>query len=107
MRTALADLGFKVWDSATNFLMFTAQPELAVKLSKFGKNEGLATEEGTAAKLAGQTVFRFLANKKILARDFTRNQALEGGIRLTLGTPEENIIILGMIKEVCERAGGI
>ena len=107
MRTALADLGFKVWDSATNFLMFTAQPELAVKLSKFGKNEGLATEEGTARKLAGQTVFRFLANKKILARDFTRNQALEGGIRLTLGTPEENVIILGMIKEVCERAGGI
>ena len=107
MRTALADLGFKVWDSATNFLMFTAQPELAVKLSKFGKNEGLATEEGTARKLAGQTVFRFLANKKILARDFTRNQALLGGIRLTLGTPEENVIILGMIKEVCERAGGI
>ena len=107
MRTALADLGFKVWDSATNFLMFTAQPELAVKLSKFGKNEGMATEEGTARKLSGQTVFRFLANKKILARDFTRNQALEGGIRLTLGTPEENVIILGMIKEVCERAGGI
>ena len=107
MRTPLSELGFKVWDSATNFLMFAAQPELAVKLSKFGENEGLVTESGTARKLAGQTVFRFLANKKILARDFTRNPALEGGIRLTLGTPEENILILATIKEVCKSAGGI
>ncbi len=107
MRNALAELGFKVWDSATNFLMFTALPELAAKLSLFGKNEALAAEEGTATKLAGQTVFRFLANRKILARDFTRNAALEGGIRLTLGTPEENAIILETIKEVCKKAGGV
>ena len=87
--------------------MFTALPELAAKLSLFGKNEALAAEEGTATKLAGQTVFRFLANRKILARDFTRNAALEGGIRLTLGTPEENAIILETIKEVCKKAGGV
>ena len=60
MGNALTELGFKVWDSATNFLMFTAQPELAAKLSEFGKSEGLATEKGAAVKLAGQTVFRFL-----------------------------------------------
>lgn len=107
MRNALAELGFKVWDSATNFLMFTALPELSAKLSLFGKNEALVVEEGTEKKLAGQTVFRFLANRKILARDFTRNAALEGGIRLTLGTPEENAIILETIKEVCKKAGGI
>ncbi|MGL5206275.1 MAG: pyridoxal phosphate-dependent aminotransferase [Acidaminococcaceae bacterium] len=107
MRNALAELGFKVWDSATNFLMFTALPELAAKLSLFGKGEGLVTEDGSSVKLAGQTVFRFLANRKILARDFTRNAALEGGIRLTLGTPEENAIILAMIKEVCKKAGGV
>lgn len=107
MSNALAELGFKVWDSATNFLMFNARPELAAKLSAFGKSEGLLTENGPAVKLAGQTVFRFLANQKILARDFTRNPALEGGIRLTLGTPEENVIILEMIKEVCKKAGGI
>ena len=107
MRNSLTELGFRVWDSATNFLMFTALPEMADKLSLFGKNEALAAEEGTATKLAGQTVFRFLANRKILARDFTRNAALEGGIRLTLGTPEENAIILETIKEVCKKAGGV
>ena len=107
MRNSLTELGFRVWDSATNFLMFTALPEMADKLSLFGKNEALAGEEGSATKLAGQTVFRFLANRKILARDFTRNAALEGGIRLTLGTPEENAIILETIKEVCKKAGGV
>ena len=107
MRNSLTELGFRVWDSATNFLMFTALPEMADKLSLFGKNEALAAEEGTAKKLAGQTVFRFLANRKILARDFTRNPALEGGIRLTMGTPEENAIILETIKEVCKKAGGV
>ena len=107
MRNSLTELGFRVWDSATNFLMFTALPEMADKLSLFGKNEALATEEGTAKKLAGQTVFRFLANRKILARDFTRNPALEGGIRLTMGTSEENAIILETIKEVCKKAGGV
>ena len=107
MRNSLTELGFRVWDSATNFLMFTALPEMADKLSLFGKNEALAAEEGTAKKLAGQTVFRFLANRKILARDFTRNPALEGGIRLTMGTSEENAIILETIKEVCKKAGGV
>ena len=87
--------------------MFTAQPELSRKLSEFGKSEGLATEKGSVVFLVLLTVFRFLANKKILARDIKRNKALEGGIRLTLGTPEENVIILGAIKELCEKAGGI
>ncbi|NCC84990.1 MAG: aminotransferase class I/II-fold pyridoxal phosphate-dependent enzyme [Clostridia bacterium] len=107
MRAELAQLGFKVWDSATNFLLFASQGALAEKLSAYGQSIGLVKEEGPAEKISGMTVFKYLMERKILARDFTRHPALQGGIRLTIGTPEENVVILRTIKELCEKAGGI
>ena len=107
MRAELAQLGFKVWDSATNFLLFAGQGVLAEKLGAYGQSIGLAKEEGLAEKISGMTLFKYLLDRKILARDFTRHPALPGGIRLTIGTPEENAVILRTIKELCEKAGGI
>ena len=107
MRAELAQLGFKVWDSATNFLLFAGQGALAEKLGAYGQSIGLVKEEGLAEKISGMTLFKYLLDRKILARDFTRHPALQGGIRLTIGTPEENAVILRTIKELCEKAGGI
>lgn len=107
MRAELAQLGFKIWDSATNFLLFAAQGALAEKLGAYGESIGLVKEEGPAEKIGGTTVFKYLMDRKILARDFTRHPALPGGIRLTIGTPDENEVILRTIKELCEKAGGI
>ena len=106
MRAGLTELGFKIWDSATNFLLFRAEGELAEKLSAYAESDASQAKKLSKEGLAGATVYRYLLANKILARDFTRHPVLTGCIRLTIGTAKENAIILRTIKELCEKAGG-
>ena len=72
---ALQQLGFTTIKSATNFIFFygTSAPEM-------------------------QSLASTLAQAKIAIRNFTNNATLNYGIRLTIGTPNENTQVLQLIK---------
>lgn len=73
LRHALEDLpGVEVWPSAANFLLLrTAVPDL----------------------------FDRLLARDVLVRDFSKEDRLEGCLRVTIGTPEENSRFLAALKE--------
>lgn len=107
MSQALLDLGFKVWPSRTNFLLFKAEKDLAVQLTKYCLGEKYIYKTDSDEVLSGCLIYQYLLENKILVRDFSGHAALPGCIRLTLGTPEENFIILQNLKTLCVKAGGI
>ncbi len=80
---SLKDMGLKVYPSAANFVFFSVA----------GSPE------------QGQRLSGFLAGEKISVRDFSSHPALAGGIRLTVGTAEENAKVLISIEKFL-RAGG-
>jgi Histidinol-phosphate/aromatic aminotransferase and cobyric acid decarboxylase len=55
--------------------------------------------------MAGSLVFQELLAEKILVRNFSNHPALPGGIRLTIGTEDENIKIAATLAAICQRAG--
>ena len=71
----LDGIGIKVYPSKTNFLFFT-----------------LGSEE------KNKKLINLLLEKSIYLRDFSSSQLL-GGIRMTIGRPEENREVLSVIKE--------
>ena len=73
----LTELGFTVYPSQTNFV--------------------LCNLNGSAQQ--GQELFDFLLANKILVRNFTAHPKLNGSLRITLGTKEENELLLAKIKE--------
>lgn len=102
MAAYLKELGFKVWPSATNFLMLRPEGKLADSLTAYyGKNYTPALKPQVAA---GKAVFKYLLGKSILVRDFTGHPVLTGGLRITVGLPEENKIILATITQLCTEA---
>lgn len=88
LAAALRELHFQVWSSATNFLML-AFP--------------LTAEEERKAK--GAELFAYLGQENIHVRNFTSNGFLPGALRITVGTPEENRIILQKLQQFCRRGG--
>lgn len=72
----LSTLGFTVVPSATNFVFF------------YHQNKALM-----------QDLAEFLAENLISVRNYTNKDILKNGIRLTIGTTEENIEVLSVIKE--------
>ncbi len=103
MQALLKNLGFKVFPSATNFILFLPTEELAFRLSRYAIKLGYKLE-GSNEVMAGEVIFSQLLGAKILVRDFTKHPALPGAIRLTLGTVEENEKIAALLQEVCESA---
>ena len=103
MHNCLKELGFKVFPSCTNFLLFMPTENLAFQISRFAIKTGYRLE-GKNEVMAGQLIFSLLLGEKILTRDFTQHPALPGGIRLTIGTPEENREIAATLKSICEKA---
>ena len=98
-------LGFRVWPTATNFVMLRAEGELCEQLAqayyaKYAKD----LPEQTAS---GKMIFRYYLENSILVRDFTSHPVLTGALRITVGLPEENKQILAKLTElVVEVQGG-
>lgn len=98
-------LGFRVWPTATNFVMLRAEGELAEQLAKayyakYGKD---LTEQAASGKM----IFKYYLENSILVRDFTTHPVLTGALRITVGLPEENKQILAKLTElVVEVQGG-
>lgn len=103
MNKALKDMEFRLYPSSTNFIMFLPSEELAFRLAKYGIKQGCKLE-GSNELMAGAVIFSQLLGAKILVRDFTKHPALQGAIRLSLGTAEENKKIVALLKEICAKA---
>ena len=103
MSLILKKLGFRVFPSSTNFILFMPTEELAFRLSRYAIKLGYKLE-GSNEVMAGEVIFSQLLGAKILVRDFTKHPALPGGIRLTVGTAEENAKIGALLEEVCASA---
>jgi len=98
---ALEDLGFRVFPSATNFVMFQPREEQAFSLVKAALNMGYKLE-GNNQEMAGTVIFSQLMGEKILVRNFSKHPALPGAIRLTVGTEEENVKIIQVLQNICK-----
>ena len=96
----LLDLGFKVFPSATNFVMFQPTEEQAFKIVRAALNMGYKLE-GNNQEMAGTMIFSQLMGEKILVRNFSKHPALPGAIRLTVGTEEENVKIIQTLQNIC------
>ena len=98
-------LGFRVWPTATNFVMLRAEGELCKQLAalyeaKYGKD---LPEQAASGKM----IFKYYLENSILVRDFTSHPVLTGALRITVGLPEENKQILAKLTElVVEVQGG-
>ena len=103
MAKILLSLGFKVFPSATNFLLFLPIGSIAFKLARYGIKLGYKLE-GSNESMAGAIVFSQLLGEKILVRNFSAHPALPGAIRLTIGTEEENVRIAAALQEICQKA---
>jgi histidinol-phosphate aminotransferase len=81
VEAGLSDLGVEVWSSDANFVLF--------------RLPGLASAD----------VWQGLVNRSILVRDVSGWPGLEGCLRVTIGTPEENDRFLAGLAAVLDAAG--
>ena len=75
MSTALEALPVTAWPSAANFILF--RPEAR----------------------PGREVWQDLVNRSVLVRDFTTMEGVEGCLRVTIGTSDENDRFLNALRE--------
>jgi histidinol-phosphate aminotransferase len=76
---ALRRLPLSVWPSGANFVLVRAVP---------------------GAKLAGHQVWQALLERSVLVRDCSSWPRLAGCLRITVGTPEEDDILLAALEEI-------
>ena len=98
MAAELKQIGFRVWDSATNFLLMRAGDALAEKLAKshyVKSGEHLAMQQAS-----GKLIYHYLLDNGILTADFTSHPALAGCLRITVGLPAENAVIMDKLRQL-------
>ena len=100
LREHLEAMGFRVLPSATNFLLALPAGKVLDKLADGAGARDLPSAE--KAKAAGSYLFHELLKKRVLIRDFSQNSRLPGGLRISVGTAEENPRIIGAIKEIVQ-----
>lgn len=104
MAVYMANLGFRVWPTATNFVMLRAEGALMEQLTaayaaKYG-------DDLPKQAASGKLIFKYYLENSILVRDFTSHPVLTGALRITVGTPEENKQILSKLTELVVATGG-
>lgn len=82
-------------------MTFRAEGSLVAQLSEaYGKKYGNRLTELDQREACGKFIFRELLGSGILVQDFTGHPALSGCLRITIGTPEENKLILAKLTEI-------
>lgn len=100
LREHLEALGFRVLPSATNFLLALPAGKALERLAVKAKADSLPSAEKAMA--AGGYLFRELLARKILVRNYSGNPRLPGGLRISVGTAEENPLIIGAVKDIIQ-----
>jgi histidinol-phosphate aminotransferase len=100
MAAYLAKLGFKVWPTATNFVTFCAQDELTKSLA-LAYERKYRDRSLTPQVASGKMMLKYLMENSILVRDYSGHAKLTGCLRVTVGTPEENLTILQKLTALC------
>jgi histidinol-phosphate aminotransferase len=75
----LVDLGCHVWPSGANFVLFRPPPA------------------------GGGSVWQALVDRSVLVRDTSSWRHLDGCLRVTIGTPEENSVFLDALADILDR----
>lgn len=83
VEAALAKLPVTVWPSGANFILFRPSSE-------------------SGAGLDGQAVWQALLDRSILVRNCASWPRLDGCLRVTLGTPQENTAFLAALGEILD-----
>lgn len=100
LSSALSSLGFFVYPSAANFVAFYADEPLAHKLSAAYLADN-GKDFGDEKINSGKYIFEELKKSSILVRDYSASAALKGCLRVTVGIPAENELILQTLRDVC------
>lgn len=82
IQATLSELGCEVWPSGANFVLFRPP----------------------AGPLDGHGVWQALVDRSILVRNTASWEHLDGCLRVTVGTPEENRKVLGALADILEGA---
>jgi histidinol-phosphate aminotransferase len=83
LHTALAELGFDVWPSGANFILFRPGPD---------------------APLDGQGIWGALVDRSVLVRNTSSWDRLDGCLRVTIGTRADNDRFLEALTEILDRS---
>lgn len=86
----LQTTGFEVWPSGGNFVLIRPAEKLVSVLAE-SYNEVYGPCDKSALSRSGCFVYRYLLQQGILVADFSDYPGLEGCLRITVGTPEENV----------------
>jgi histidinol-phosphate aminotransferase len=78
--TRLADLPVDLWPSGANFVLFRPRPDARVA--------------------SGHDLWQALLERSILVRDFSSMPRLDDCLRVTIGTPDENDLLLDALTEI-------
>ena len=84
LTTALDDLGFDVWPSGANFILFRPP---------------------AGASLGGQELWEALVERSVLVRNTANWDRLDGCLRVTVGTERDNDRFLHALTEILEAPG--
>ena len=84
LQTALTDLDMHVWPSGANFVLFRPEP---------------------GVNLDGQQIWERLVDHSVLVRNTSSWDRLDGCLRVTIGTKDDNDRFLGAMTEILEAAG--
>ncbi len=76
--SCLVDLGCHVWPSGANFVLFRPPPA------------------------GGGSVWQALVDRSVLVRDTSSWRYLDGCLRVTIGTPEENSVFLDALADILD-----
>lgn len=95
------------WCAARAADVIAERPKLAAALSALPGVTAFATEANLVLVRFGAgratTIWKALADRGLLVRNFDRPGPLEGCLRITVGTPEENAALLEALSALCAR----
>lgn len=97
----LAELGCHVWPSGANFILFRPPgPASDQRADAPAGNSDVATAGSTADTAASSSVWQALVDRSVLVRDTSSWRYLEGCLRVTIGTREENSAFLAALADI-------
>ena len=97
----LEAMGMKVWPTSTNFICCCPGEMLEAGLARCYNNKYGKNNIYSDLVKAGKYIFKALLEQRILVRDFTEHKALPGCLRISVGKPEENCVVIAKIKALC------